>query len=322
MLDDDRRGKRDKSPDSDHYVMRWLYYSEYLACPRKYLWTWGHEEIDLGNGLGNGKTPSDQLSTHESAMGIAIAYAIELFYNNQMWREPSQDKLKEDLRNLVSSKLEEECKNGYINWLSSPSLEDMKKTCTDGVMNFLKTIKGNRLLTANTKSEIIIRHLIDDEFYIKGTLDILMEKDGHYNILDGKNTKYRQKYLKKDQLLYYALLIYLTEGVLVDKLGWLYYRFPFQEGNPEETGVEYIEYNLLDLEILLSKIKMTWENMKAKKFPATPSNFECRFCSFQSACSDRYAPKKRAPKEHDLETISVQVNKEGRKIVSFETDGE
>ena len=319
MIDDDKRGKRDRAPDSDHYVMRWLYYSDYLSCPQKYLWTWGHEEIDLGNGLGNGKTPSDNLSTHESAMGIAIAYAIELFFNDKMWREPSHDKLKSDLKKIVTTRLKEECTLGYINWGLAPSLAEMEIVCTEGVFNFLTTIKGNRLLTPNTQSEIILRHLLDEEFYIKGTLDILMEENGKYTILDGKNTKYRNKYLKRDQLLYYALLVYLNEGVLVERLGWLYYRFPFQEGNPNETGVEYIEYNLLDLNILLSKVRLTWNNIKAKKFPATPSSFECRFCPFQSACSDKHVPKKRSPKEHSSEVINTTVSKEGRKIVSFDS---
>ena len=314
---DDKRGKREKFEENHQYVMRWLYYSDYNACPQQYLWTWGHEELDLGNGLGQPKTPSDILSTHESAMGIAIAYAIELFYNDVMWNKFSLEDLKIELKRIVVNRLREECNLNFIDWRLSPSLAEMEIICYEGVLNFIKTIKGNKLLSANTKSEVIIRHLIDDEFYIKGTLDILMEKDGEYTIIDGKNTKYRNKYLKKEQLLFYALLIYLTEGKLVEKLGWLYYRFPFQEGNPQETGVEYIDYNLLDLEILLGKIKLTWENIKAKKFPTNPSQFGCRFCSYQSVCPDRHVPKKRAPKEHDKEEIKTITKKDGKKIVSF-----
>jgi hypothetical protein len=314
---DDKRGKRDVAPDSSHYVMRWVYYSEYNSCPQKYLWNWGHEEIDLGNGLGNPKTPTDLLSSHDSAMGIAIAYAIEKFYNESLWKASTMEEMKIKLKKIAVDKLKEECENNYINWAACPSLSEMEVICTEGVYSFLTTLKGNKLLSSNTKSEIILRHLVDDEFYIKGTLDILIEKDDNYTILDGKNTKYREKYLKKEQLLYYALLVYLNSSKLVERIGWLYYRFPYIEGNPEEKGVKWVDYTLLDLEILMGKVKSTWEGIKNKRFDPTPSSFECRFCPFQTGCTSRHVPKKRNPKEHELEVVKTDI-KNGKKIVSFD----
>lgn len=312
---------RSVSSDDTRFVMRWTCYSDYMTCPRYYQWAWGHSGVDFGNGEGAPHTPTSQKSNHDAALGTAIGYAVEIFYNENLWEKLTVDELKIYMKHLAVKKLEEECSKNYIDWMVSPSVSELVIICEDGVLGFLKTLKHQRLLSRKSRSEVVKYSLINDEFYIRGTLDILIEDaEGKITILDGKNTKFKSTYLKKEQLLYYALCLYRETLSLPDRIGWLYYRFPYDKDlGGENEGVEWITYNQLDLEILLSNIIAVWENIKASNFEPTPSSNACKFCKFSNICDRKYIPKTRKSKSSNMEHHDVPYDEVGgRKIVRFE----
>jgi hypothetical protein len=102
---------------------------------------------------------------------------------------------------------------------------------------------------------------------IGGKLDFLIRRDDEplkgITILDGKNAASRGKYTDPDQLRFYALTFYLQSGVMPDRLGFVYFRFPYGYIPPEsewekgpdgtpikpepETGIEWIPFTRDDL---------------------------------------------------------------------------
>ena len=113
-------------------------------------------------------------------------------------------------------------------------------------------------------------------------------------------------YTDPDQLRWYALCFYLTYNQLPNRLGFVFYRYPY--GNPmvdvdgqpvldemgnqkTEPGVEWVPFTMDDLKGLGQRATDTHKALHKELFVAKPSPTACRFCDYESVCPERQAQK-------------------------------
>jgi CRISPR/Cas system-associated exonuclease Cas4 (RecB family) len=266
----------------------WSHLYDYENCPQKFLWTYGWVTIDLGNGLGKGKTKPES-SRHHAVMGIVIQGVLEDLYNKELWKDTSAP-LETTLRKLTAEKLSKELQRNYVDW-GKISFEEIHDTCENGVLGYLKTMKGQKLLGPYAKSEVELKAQLTDDLVISGRADFIIQReDSGVMILDGKNSKTKMKNVNPDQLRYYALCFSLIHQALPDRLAFVWFRYPYDE-SIGESGVDWIEYTSRDLKSLSDRAVVARQGMIKEDFPANPQPSYCKNCDFEDMCPERQAQK-------------------------------
>ena len=276
---------------NERSTLYWSHLKSYEECPQKFLWTKGWNNIDCGGGPGKGKPKPALRSRHHAMMGIVTQFAIEKMYNDELWREPKL--LKHRLLDLVDQEWgrQEEDPRNPINYNEAGSRDSLLKVCRDGVVGYLQTMKQHRLLGTYAKAEVNLVGWIDKWNQIGGRADLIMRReDTGVSIIDGKNTKHKMKYTDVDQLRWYALLFKLAYKEIPDRLGFVWYRFPY-DPETEEEGVEWIPFTLEDIQGLAQRALDVKKAMRKEKFDPTPAPPVCRFCDFENVCPERQAQR-------------------------------
>jgi hypothetical protein len=87
---------------------------------------------------------------------------------------------------------------------------------------------------------------------------------------------------------------------MVDRLGFVYYRYPYgtpiddEAGMPTgevESGIDWVEYTKDDLKGLAQRAADAVKGMDHEKFAPKPSPQNCKFCDFETVCPERMAQK-------------------------------
>lgn len=259
----------------------------YEKCPRKFLWYSGWEDIDLGQGPGKPKPKPEDKSRHHAVMGIAIQGVLEDFYNKELWKGQHEN-LEKMLVDMVRQRFSEELQRNYVDWKQAPSWEELLTICEDGVKNYMKTMKAHKLLGPYAKSEVKLKGKLGD-IKIAGKVDFLIQRsDTGVTILDGKNSKIKMKYVDPDQLRYYGLVFTRQYGQMPDRLGFVWYRYPYDAEEGEE-GVDWIEFTRRDLVSLGERAVAARQGMLRGEFEARPKAKHCRWCDYESVCPERQA---------------------------------
>lgn len=284
----------------------WSNLADYEECPQKLLWKRGHGTIDLGRGPGRGKLlPDTKKSAHHAVMGNVLSAAIEALYNEELWRDPAN--LSARLEELTRKEFNLQILKNHIVWSETPDRpkwdeaaprEVLLKTCLDGILNYLKTMKRNRLLGPYAKSEVNIFARVGDT-PIAGRPDLIIRRESpKLSILDGKNSSTPGKYTNPDQLRWYALCYFLAHGEMPDRLAFVYFRFPEgcppkdYDGDPETwTGLVEVSCTKGDLKDLSHRAVETHQAITKELFDPTPSTKSCQFCDFQEVCPARIEQK-------------------------------
>lgn len=279
-------------------------------CPRMFLWSYGWDGIDLGYGDGKPRPKMDDSSRHHAVMGTVIQAVIEKMYNDELWRDPLE--LKQNLLDLVEPLFNREAskKKNVIHYdRARVTKEDLLKICKDGVAGFLKTMRKHRLLGPYAKAEVHLGGWLNKWSRVGGIADVVIRRDDTgVTILDGKNTKNRVEGADPDQLLWYALMYRLTYKEMPNRLGFVWYRFPYTpatEDQPEEPGLDWVPFTLDQLKALGERFLLNREAMRKSKFDPTPSPSTCRFCPFREVCPERIAQKEERSRKVLVEGISA-----------------
>lgn len=273
------------------YTLYWTNFRRYEECPQKFLWYCGRPGFDLGAGDGKPKPIKEKRSEHHAVMGIVIGNIIERFYNDELWR--NQIELKYRLKKMTEKEYDFILSKKYVDFRQSPTREEMLKICIDGVLGFLKTLKYNRLLGPYARSEVNLSAYVNNYCPIAGRADIIIRRDDNgITILDGKNSVSKGKYTDPDQLKWYALCFYLSKGTKPDRLGFVYYRYPYgtpiEDSEDVETGLELIDWNKeSDLKAIAERAVKVSKGIHKEKFKPTPSTTACKFCDYEKDCKAR-----------------------------------
>ena len=275
------------------FTLYWSSLELFEACPQKFLWSKGWGSIDLGRGPGRGKERPVKDSKHHAIMGIVIQRVVENLYNDELWKTPAG--LQERLLDMVEKELNYEIQTNYIDWRLSPPKAELLQVCKDGVRGYLKTLKAQKLLGPYARAEVELLGYINKYTPVGGRADVILRRDDTgVSILDGKNAKEKGKYTTPDQVRWYALCYYLAYGKLPDRVGFVYYRFPY--GTPKadgtiEEGVDWVPVTRPDIEGLAKRAVDARKAMDKEKFHPTPSPSACRFCDYETVCEARKEQK-------------------------------
>ena len=288
----------------------WSALDSFETCPRKYLWSNGHGNIDLGRGPGRSKAKPPQ-SRHHAVMGLVLAKAIDHLYNDELWRDP--ENLVTRMTELVSREFTLTLGENFIDWDEAPSKQDMLRVCMDGAFGFLHTMKANKLLGPYARSEVDLIGWVDQYTPVGGRPDIIIRRDDTgVMILDGKNSMTPGKHTDPDQLRWYALVFYLAYNVMPSRLAFVYFRYPPStppKDHPKDqpwTGMVEVSVTRDDLKALGVRAKDTFKGIFKEKFDPTPSAKACQWCDYRTVCDAVHVPTPRKGKSLPVVQGSVE----------------
>lgn len=286
------------------FKLYWSSIELYEKCPRRFLWSRGFGDIDVGGGPGRRKPVPEQRSDHHRVMGIVIQDVIEDLYNNELWKDPKarehkgylmrklEDMVREKFYYITQKKKFYLPYGTYEKFGKVPTPDEMLEVCLEGVRGYMRTMKANRLLGPYARAEVDLVGWINDYNPVGGRADLIIRRDDSgTTILDGKNSKSKGKYTNPDQLRWYAMCFYLAYSRMPDRLGFVYYRFPYDEDSGE-SGVEWVDFTKDDIKGLARRAVDVRRSMDKGKFDPTPSPENCKFCDYESVCPERVAQKK------------------------------
>lgn len=279
--------------------MYWTQFSTYELCPQLFLWDFGWEGIDLGQGPGEPKKFEGFVdSRHRQVMGIVTGKAIEKLYNEEVYKEP--DGVASVLEPFVEREWVRQTRkeSNPINYeKAGKSAEEMIEECKDGVRGFIRTMKRHRLLGPFTKAEFWMSGKLNRWLDIAGIADLLVKReDTGVTIVDLKDTPHKMRYTDPDQVRWYGLVFWRSYGRLPDRLGFVWLRYPAgtkASTGGEEPGVEWIPFDERDLQGLAERAVAVREGMRQRNFEARPEPSSCRRCRWEPFCPAREEQKGR-----------------------------
>ena len=300
--------------DRPKFTMYWSNLEMYEDCAQKFLWSRGWHDIDLGNGLGRSKTRPVKSSEHHALMGNVIQKVIENMYNQELWRDGAN--LKNRLKDMLDKEFTLALAKAYIDWgrPDCPPQTELYSICWDGVSGYLKTMKQQKLLGPYARAEVELPALVNKYTPINGRADLIIRRDDvGVLILDGKNAKTKGKYTDPDQLRWYALCFWLAYDQMPNKLGFVYYRYPYgkpildEEGKETgeiEQGVDWVDFTEADLKGIAQRAVDARKGMDFHKFDPKPDPSVCKLCDFETVCDARKATKRTRNRKTTLEQVA------------------
>lgn len=288
-------------------TLYWTQFSTYEQCPRRFLWRYGWEQVDVGHGPGNPMPIPEKKSLHHPLMGNVIQAVIERMYNEEWWRDPKS--LTANMLELVDREFVERERKTFVDYEEdqyTPTREECIQICRDGVTGYIQTMKAHKLLGIYAKAEERLIGWINKWTPVGGIVDVLIRReDTGITIIDGKNTTKKVDGVDLDQLRFYALVFRLAYKQLPDRLGYVWYRFPHgkqsrkgnkpdgellfnEDGSPLlEEGIEWIECSDEDVAGIAQRVLDAKKGMFKEKFDPQPEPKTCKYCDFEKICPER-----------------------------------
>lgn len=241
----------------------------YQVCPARYQ----HNYIL--------KTPvvKDPRSTFA---GSAIGKIFEWFYSDLLWEKPDPIKACMD---RVDAAIDDTFTKNKWNPLTDPSQrqilrEELRKMIPDGI----EIIRSNGFLTPYSRAEVDLTITYEHATHglilrMGGRCDFIHSKDRqNVQILDGKASKHREKYVDKDQLIWYAIQHYIKYHVMPQSLGFIFWAFP-------QDPVSWIEFDNASIHRVIDSSFDVCKKIQLKVFPEKPSK-DCYRCDYLSKCEE------------------------------------
>lgn len=242
-------------------------YKNYKECPLRYL----KQNVEREKP----KVPKDEYNV---VYGSVVQKVFENFYNDQIWRKGKMardvlvDSVPSIFQNLISKRNIFWDKHG-----DEEGKQELLHDCVESVRVNVDVIKEHKLIGPFAKSEVNTYCYLNSQDQIGGRIDFVIKKENQVLLLDGKGSKYRDRYLDKTQLHWYALSYYILHRRMPDSLWFWLYRFP------EDPLIE-IEFDTALLKNLKNEILETILNIKKRQFKPTPSSKSCKFCPYSGEC--------------------------------------
>jgi hypothetical protein len=217
-----------------------------------------------------------------SMLGSTLGKVIEWFYSRQYWKMSDPLAL---CNSAVSLALEWTYKKNEFDPRSDPIFcRDLKIQVIDMIPQSIKIIREKQLLTICSRAEVDLSVIAKHQKYdfllkIGGRCDFI---HGHNQqsvfINEGKASKWKDKYVDANQLIWYGVQHYIKFHVVPSQLGFIFWAFP-------DDPVKWIEYDAASMKGLFDEIFSTYNKIRLKLFDPTPSH-ECKLCNYKSQCHE------------------------------------
>ena len=240
----------------------------YLKCPKKYWYNYIK------------KQPRKEDKKH-TLFGSTIGKVFEYFYNKNFWMGPNPE---QKTIASIESAIDAVCYHEKIDKDTySDIFSEIRVEIESLVPEIINNIKKHKLLMPSSKSEVDLTvKCRNDDFNLTikvgGRADFIHSNGNNVWIIDGKGSKYREKYVDSEQLIWYAVQHYLKYHVSPTRLGFFYYKFP-------KDPIQWVEYNEQSVR---SNLKLTFEISKKilnNEFIPNPTG-ECHRCDFHGICEE------------------------------------
>jgi CRISPR/Cas system-associated exonuclease Cas4 (RecB family) len=245
------------------------------------------------------KEPSQPKDYRNAIYGIITQRLFEKFYVEEWFRagQGAVQKLFDELPGVIREQLEA---NPCI-WEHRSEVEVLERDCQAAIPIFIQTVKKERLIGESNEAEKEIFFNLTPMFTLSGRVDFLIKRKNLKVLLDGKGTKYGDKYLDRDQLVFYALIMFLQGLKVADKHGFWFWR----------TGeILWQDITHDALENLLDRIKESLFFVQKGNFEATPSSKACKFCPYRGIDCEVYTEwhkenQRKRRKKVDWQTVET-----------------
>jgi CRISPR/Cas system-associated exonuclease Cas4 (RecB family) len=227
--------------------------------------------------------------------GNVVGKLFEVFYRDKMWRGGAMEQALLDLVRPVLNQvmIEEAQKGGVYDWrepgLKSRSVEEVEEEIRETVPRGIESIKYHRLMGVKSKAEVVLDKFVKGH-KIGGRADFIIKRVSPHDdlvIVDGKGTRYREKYTEPRQLRWYAMLYQLIKHKIPDRLGFLYWRL-----EPEEN-LDWHEVGQMELDNLLKAVLGVIKEIEEAKSTSDPgaifwvtAGSNCKLCDYQDLCPE------------------------------------
>jgi len=239
----------------------------YIGCPKEYKFVYK-------DNLPRVSRPKDFM------FGSVIGKVFEWFYTEGIWA--SYDVVKRTI-DLIDPAIKHVCEDRKVDLNATPGLEaslirDLYKFVPSGVA----TIQGHKLLSPNSVAEMKL-HItcsMGDDITLRlgGYADFVHIHDNSIWIMDGKGSKYREKYVDAAQLIWYATQFYLKYHIAPSRLGFIYWRFP-------NDPIQWIEYDAQSIRDNIEETFSIAKKILSEQFEPKVSD-GCRRCAHSNICDE------------------------------------
>ncbi len=255
--------KRDnKEIDTSKLIFSVSQLQTYESCPKKYLFQYIY------------KLPTKP--KHYFDYGTSIHTVLELLIDEFEKDEISQSELFSKSIKLL-----------HDNWISKGyENKEQEKEYFDKSLRVLSDYISSEISLRN-ESERKIKDKEKDFIFnfegkrIRGIIDRVDElNSGDFEIIDYKTSNYMEtesKLKNNLQLFVYALATKERLGKFPKRLG-LWYLI--------HNKLVSLDFEELNFEILKERMLKLMDDIEAKNFDPTPSDFGCRFCDFNIVCKN------------------------------------
>ena len=274
-------------------------YKTYDSCPRSYWHRYVNKTLVT--------KPDNRV---HMLYGEAVGLIFEEFYVRKIWREPSPTealvaRVDETLAGIVKK---ETARGGVFDWdekdargkpalkPGTRSLEEVRGEVIEAIPRGVASIKLHRLLGVKSGAEVKLDTDIKGH-RLAGRADFIIHRvspDEDKILIDGKGSRWRDKYVDRRQLKWYAMLYQKKFGVLPDRLGFLYWR-----SEPEDS-LDWVACTPRDIEIMQETVLESVSTIEdgARQLGRTPGNAtlvatfpvkpgpDCKLCSYLEICDE------------------------------------
>lgn len=280
------------------------------GCPHKY-WHQYVNHTDPGE-------PEDRLG---SVFGSSIGELFDGFYKDKLWRAP--DKVISVLNSRIGAVVDKVILKettatdvtpaGKLRWRgeNDPNLnprgmyanrEELIADLMDTLPLGVRSIQHHRLMGPRIDTELKLNFKLPSGDTLGGRADLIVKRvppQSDLLIVDGKGSKYRNKYVDSTQLYWYSMLFNLwskkeNKGPsLPDKAAFLYWRLPAEESFEEVTITQdCVDELRTSVDETLNLIKSLEKRLPNKPdleqvagvFEPNPNKQNCQFCRYLKMC--------------------------------------
>jgi len=243
-------------------------FKDYQECPERYKFKY----IDRIK-------PKELENKKNAFFGTLCADLFDLWVKEKMFSRPEEEWQPWVIDNAHTLGVSIINKN-FIVWDHEGEYQELLSLAAHCLPKCFAALHSEGLLSAGVKSEVNPGLVpIGDGCKITGRIDFIAPKNGTIYIIDGKTSKSRDKYLDSRQLYFYFLMVKAFFGEKVPvKVGYQYIRY---------GDIDVYEVDPVILNKFMDELRQTFTNIRDRKFAATPSYTNCRFCSFKEECESK-----------------------------------
>jgi hypothetical protein len=232
--------------------------------------------------------------------GDTVGKLFESFYVDKLWKKSDPaaqlvSLVKPTLQRIITNEIR---RGGTFDWkmkglkAGTRSIKEVESEVLDAIPRGLKSIRRHWLLGAESQAELNLDAPLEKHL-VGGRADFLIRRakpHGDLVLIDGKGSRYRDRYTNHRQLRWYAMQYHLKHGVFPDRLGFLYWR-----SEPDES-LDWSEVDPKAIDALKTSILVAADAIEAGQraveqgqdplvvFPTSPGQ-GCGLCRYLPICS-------------------------------------